>query len=137
MHFVVYDRARFARAQYLGHANIYIVFYVVVYICLHSCFRLFIQKKLSMLGTFPNNPMFDRTGQIYRRIPTVRFERHFYYSISQQPKTNTQNPPLKSPRWDKILSCHLFSYLLVFLNRVQTHLLSTQPHLILQIELHP
>ncbi|UJR26024.1 hypothetical protein I4U23_007370 [Adineta vaga] len=50
-----------------------------------------------MLGTFPSNPMLDRADQIYRRIPTVRLEQHFFYPI-QQPKTNGESRIIKSPR---------------------------------------
>jgi hypothetical protein len=51
-----------------------------------------------MLATLPNNPMFDRKDHIYRRIPTVRLEQHFYYPIQQQQNINTENRTIKSPR---------------------------------------
>ncbi len=56
------------------------------------------KKTLPMLATLPNNPMFDRKDHIYRRIPTVRLEQHFYYPIQQQQNVNTENRTIKSPR---------------------------------------
>jgi hypothetical protein len=71
-----------------------------IYICIYSYFRLFIKekkKRSTMFAILPNNPMFDRTDHIYRRIPTIRLEQHYYY-LTQQQNTNTENRTIKCPR---------------------------------------
>jgi hypothetical protein len=50
-----------------------------------------------MFAMLPNNPMFDRTDHIYRRIPTIRLEQHYYYPIQQQ-TTNAETRPIRCPR---------------------------------------
>jgi hypothetical protein len=59
-----------------------------------------------MLTILPNNPMFDRSDRIHRRVPTLRLEQHFYYPIQQQQQqqqqqqsnTSTEIRTIKCPR---------------------------------------
>ena len=74
------------------------VYIVVLQIIHHKQTRKRNELKLStMSAMLMNNPMFDRTDYICKRIPNIRLEQHYYYPLQQQ-NNNGEDRMIRSPR---------------------------------------